>query len=97
MLLNPFADFQMKAHLEKNEMQAFALVIAKGGVKLKLSEETLPDPNGAASSFPAGPPKVDKNGFPSVSGKSGGPKLLGRRKTAQNGAIRTLRPIEKVA
>src|SRR5215472_10826272 len=30
--------FQMKAHLDKKEMQAFALVVARGGVKMKRSE-----------------------------------------------------------
>jgi uncharacterized protein (TIGR03435 family) len=70
MLMNLLADrFQMKAHLEMKEMQAFALVVTKGGVKMKLSEET-PDPNGAPNALPplSGPPKFDKNGFPIVSG-----------------------------
>jgi uncharacterized protein (TIGR03435 family) len=65
MLQNLLADrFQMKARLEKKEMQAFALEVAKGGVKMKLSEEvpanagTLPPPPGA--------PRFDKNGFPIV-------------------------------
>ena len=59
--------FQMKAHLDKKEMQAFALVVARGGVKMKRSEETPPDANGAAPPAP-GPPKFDKDGFPIVSG-----------------------------
>lgn len=60
--------FQMKAHLEKKEMQAFALVVAKGGVRMKLSEEMPPGPNGVASPPAPGPPKFDKDGFPIVSG-----------------------------
>jgi uncharacterized protein (TIGR03435 family) len=71
MLQNLLADrFQMKARLEKKEMQAFALQVAKGGVKMKLSEEPPPDPNGAAKALPLspGPPRFDKNGFPIVTG-----------------------------
>jgi uncharacterized protein (TIGR03435 family) len=60
--------FQTKAHLDKKEMQAFALVVAKGGVKMKVSEEKPPDPNGAAGPPTPGPPKFDKDGFPIVSG-----------------------------
>ena len=68
MLLNLLADrFQMKAHLEKKEMQAFALVVAKGGVKMKPSAETPSDVG--ALPLPPGPPKLDKNGFPIVTGQ----------------------------
>ncbi len=67
MLLNLLADrFQMKAHLEKKEMQAFALVVAKGGVKMKPSAETPSD--AGALPLPPGPAKLDKNGFPIVTG-----------------------------
>jgi uncharacterized protein (TIGR03435 family) len=67
MLRNLLADrFQMKAHLEKKEMQAFALTVTKGGVKMKPSEEAPPGPNGPPPA--AGPPKFDKDGFPIVSG-----------------------------
>jgi uncharacterized protein (TIGR03435 family) len=67
MLRNLLAGrFQMQAYLEKKEMQAFGLIVAKGGAKMKLSEETPSAPNGSAP--PAGPPKFDKDGFPIVSG-----------------------------
>jgi uncharacterized protein (TIGR03435 family) len=67
MLRNLLADrFQMKARLEKKEMQAFALVVAKGGVKMKPSEELPADAK--ALPLAPGPPKLDKNGFPIVTG-----------------------------
>jgi uncharacterized protein (TIGR03435 family) len=68
MLQNLLVDrFQMKAHLEKKEMQAFALVVAKGGIKMKPSEEVASD--ASALPTPPGPPKSDKNGFPIIAGR----------------------------
>jgi uncharacterized protein (TIGR03435 family) len=68
MLQNLLADrLQMKAHLEKKEMQAFTLLVAKGGLKMKLSEEMPADSN--ALPAPPGPPKFDKNGFPIIAGR----------------------------
>jgi uncharacterized protein (TIGR03435 family) len=68
MLQNLLIDrFGMKVHHESKEMQAYALVAAKGGVKLKPSAETPVNADGAGpggSAGPLGPPKMDKNGFP---------------------------------
>jgi uncharacterized protein (TIGR03435 family) len=61
MLQNLLADrFGMKVHHEQKEMQAFALLAAKGGVKLKSSIEAAPN----SDSAPPGPLKMDRNGFP---------------------------------
>jgi uncharacterized protein (TIGR03435 family) len=68
MLQNLLADrFGMKVHHESKEMQAFALVPAKGGVKLRPSAEPPANADPAAPggfAGPPGPPKLDKNGFP---------------------------------
>ena len=65
MLQNLLSDrFGMKFHRETKEMQAYALTAAKGGVKLKPSADAPPpEPDGRGLSVP-GPPKLDKNGFP---------------------------------
>jgi uncharacterized protein (TIGR03435 family) len=78
MLQNLLADrFGMKVHHESKEMQAFALVAAKGGVKLRPSAEPPANADPAASggfAGPPGPPKMDKNGFPTF--PSGGRGLM---------------------
>jgi uncharacterized protein (TIGR03435 family) len=56
--------FGVVVHHESKEFQVDELVLAKGGSKLK---ETTLDPN-APPAVEAGPPKLDKNGSPEMSG-----------------------------
>jgi uncharacterized protein (TIGR03435 family) len=67
MLQNLLSDrFGMKFHHETKEMQAYALTAAKGGVKLKPSADAPPpQPDGQGLAVPS-PPKMDKNGFPTI-------------------------------
>jgi uncharacterized protein (TIGR03435 family) len=57
--------FGMVVHHESKEFQVEELQVAKGGSKLK---ETTLDPNAPPAFPPAGPPKLDKNGFPDLPG-----------------------------
>lgn len=77
MLQNLLAErFQMKVHMEKKEMQAYALVAAKGGVKLKPSENATPGELPAAFNGPPAPPKMDRNGFPMLPPNMSGGALM---------------------
>ena len=77
MLQNLLAErFQMKVHLEKKEMQAYALVAAKGGVKLKPSADAPPGDLPAVPNGPPGPPKTDRNGFPVLPPNMNGGTLM---------------------
>jgi uncharacterized protein (TIGR03435 family) len=80
MLQNLLIDrFGMKVHHETKEMQAFALVAAKGGVKLKPSAEPPASADGGPPgglAGPAGPPKMDKNGFPTIPGGGRGLMMM---------------------
>lgn len=77
MLQNLLAErFQMKVHLEKKEMQAYALVVGKGGVKMKPSPDAPPaDPAAVPAGLP-GPPKMDRNGFPVLPPGGNGATLM---------------------
>ncbi len=67
MLQNLLIDrFGMKVHHETKEMQAFALMAARGGVKLKPSAEAPPPEADGKGLVIPGPPKMDKNGFPTI-------------------------------
>ena len=73
MLRNLLADrFGVVVHHDSKEFQVEELTVAKGGPKFK---ETTLDPNFAGAldpngRLPAGPPKLDKNGFPDLPGPS---------------------------
>jgi uncharacterized protein (TIGR03435 family) len=63
MLRNLLSDrFQLKFHVERKEMQAYDLVIAKNGPRLKESVGPA-DPDESVPRQPGGP-KIDADGFP---------------------------------
>jgi uncharacterized protein (TIGR03435 family) len=63
MMRNLLIDrFKLKFHYEKKQMQAYDLVVAKNGPKLKESEGS-PDPDESLKREPGGP-KIDAEGFP---------------------------------
>jgi uncharacterized protein (TIGR03435 family) len=63
MLRNLLVDrFSLKFHFEKKETQAYDLVVAKNGPKLKESEGA-PDPDESVKRQPGGS-KIDADGFP---------------------------------
>jgi uncharacterized protein (TIGR03435 family) len=65
MLQNLVIDrFQMTMHREKKDLPAFALVVAKGGVKMKVAAEETAPPEAASGPPPNGRPVIGKDGFP---------------------------------
>jgi len=68
MLQNLVADrFKMTLHREKKDLPAYALVVAKGGVKMKLSAEEEPVKEGEPQAKPPvnfGKMPMGKDGFP---------------------------------
>ncbi len=77
MLQNLLAErFGLKVHHESKEMQAYALLVAKSGVKMKASANTPPPDGDAPPPGPGrgGPPKLDKSGFPAI--PSGGRGMM---------------------
>jgi len=70
--------FGVVLHHESREFNVDELVVAKGGPKLKQSEM---DPNAPPLARTPGPPKLDKNGFPELSG----PGMLTMMTIGQNG------------
>jgi len=75
MLQSLVADrFKLTLHREKKELPAYALMVAKGGPKMKVSPPE--DPAGSATPGPDGPPpqgrmQMGKDGFPQM--PAGGP------------------------
>jgi uncharacterized protein (TIGR03435 family) len=61
--------FKLKVHREMREMPRYELVIAKGGPKFKESLPVAAKDDDAK--FSAGPPKLDKDGYPIVSPRGG--------------------------
>ncbi|MGP8247650.1 MAG: TIGR03435 family protein [Bryobacteraceae bacterium] len=71
MLQNLLAErFQVKLHRETKELPIYALVVGKGGPKLKPSEEAppadAPKEGPPADGGPMGPPKRGPDGFPQL-------------------------------
>lgn len=68
--------FKLVYHYEKKEMQVYALLVAKGGLKMKESPPRVPE--GANDGEPSDPasPRLDKSldaeGFPKVAAPKGG-------------------------
>jgi len=58
--------FGMVVHHESKEFPVDELTVAKGGLKMK--ETDLPPDAQPFAPGPAGPPKLDKNGFPQMNG-----------------------------
>jgi uncharacterized protein (TIGR03435 family) len=77
MLQNLLADrFKLTLHHEKKDLAAFALVLAKGGPKLKVSSDpdpgaSVPEPGRQPVDVPAGRMPMGKDGFPQM--PAGGP------------------------
>src|SRR4051794_7397141 len=73
MLQNLVADrFRMTLHRERKELPAYALVVAKSGVKMKVAAEGDPGQDTGLPPVPPGRMPVGKDGFPEF------PKGMGR-------------------
>ncbi|MDQ1471164.1 MAG: hypothetical protein QOJ99_2644 [Bryobacterales bacterium] len=75
MLQNLVADrFKMTLHREKKELPAYALVVGKSGVKMKVAaeEEPVKDGGAPAPAMPPGRMPMGKDGFPDM------PRGMGR-------------------
>jgi uncharacterized protein (TIGR03435 family) len=67
MLQNLLAErFKITVHHETKEMPMYELVVMKGGPKFKESvdDPAAPDPSAGPPPGPMGPPKLDKDGYP---------------------------------
>jgi uncharacterized protein (TIGR03435 family) len=90
MLQNLLAErFQVKLHRETKELPIYALVLGKGGPKLKPSEEVPAATEGAKDPGPADgpppPPKPGPNGMPQFPRGGRGMMMM-----VQNGRLRTV-------
>lgn len=62
--------FQLTVHRESREIQRFELTVAKNGPKFR---EAVPRPPGDSrdAAFTPGPPKLDKDGYPTIGPRGG--------------------------
>jgi uncharacterized protein (TIGR03435 family) len=90
MLQNLLAErFKLKLHKETKESQVYALVVGKGGVKMK--EAPKLDPAEAADQPPPGPPQMGKDGRPVMSkGGRGMMMMMGPNGLKMQGARTSL-------
>ncbi|HEY1335881.1 MAG TPA: TIGR03435 family protein [Bryobacteraceae bacterium] len=75
--------FKLTVHREKKDLPAYALVVAKSGLKMKESVEDPPPatgdgpPAGGNVALPDGPPKLGKDGMPVLpAGAPRGPMMM---------------------
>jgi uncharacterized protein (TIGR03435 family) len=71
--------FKLTLHREKKDMPGYQLLVAKNGPKLKESMED-PESNADAAGpppLPAGPPKMDKDGYPILPHRQGTMMFMG--------------------
>ena len=86
MLRNVLAErFKMTAHRDSKELTVFDLVVAKGGPKLKATENSALAPASAYGDTEGAPaaPRLDKDGYPSLGGRPGFTMMRGRARVFQ--------------
>jgi len=67
MLQNLLAErFKLAIHRDSKELPNYTLLVAKGGPKLKPSEETQAKSDADTPPPPSGPPKIGPDGFPDL-------------------------------
>lgn len=98
MITNLLADrFKLKLHHDKKDLPMYDLVVAKGGPKLQESAAQPDAPADQRPMAPPGPPRTDKDGFPTMAPRGrgamiaingGGARMQGQQETMDDLAAR---------